>query len=119
MAQDIVINWPKKTRAPTKLRLRRLLLDFFGDVAIHIYWKTDRFYVCLGKTSPCLGRLLKTEILREAYRAGFRDERWIEIWPDRRVLYVMTRRQDELTNCLAVGLAKVIAHCWGGLIETE
>jgi hypothetical protein len=43
--------------------------------------------------------------------------RWIEVWPDVDVLYVMTREADTITNVVADGLAKLLARGWKGEVE--
>lgn len=114
MACDRFVYWNE--RKPTKEEIQLVLEDFFGPVA-KVEWHEDqnRFYATIvGEKSPPFRRIkdahpfVDTEV----------SERWIEVYVDDDNIDVMTRMQDELTNVLAAGVAKMFARYWEGRLES-
>jgi hypothetical protein len=111
MSRDLVICW--HGQAPAKHEVQRVLENFFAGVqADPVQWRQDRnrwFIHLPGKPSPALRGLAACAACRD-------DERWIEVWPGPTYLDVITRQQDEFTNALAEGLARLLARWFKGRI---
>jgi len=99
--------------APSNRDIEQVLEIFFGGLAESIRWAVDRWFVFLVGEESKLAIGPSGEVIRqpaEPYRGG----RWIEVVApsDRLVLDVITRQQDDATNALAEGLAKLCARYW-------
>ena len=94
---------------PTRDEIESVLRNFFGTAG-EVEWSRDRFYVTLpGKTTFSYAGMVDVE-------RPTGEERWIEVYPGN-PMDVITRKQDEFTNALAVGLAKTFARFWEGKID--
>lgn len=118
MSLDRVIRWTgHKHKPPNRLELRRFLTDYVG-AAGKCEWRKGVFFVTLiGKPSLPFKRLATFTFPDAVLMYG--DERWIEVWPEKKFIYIVTRRQDEFTNAIAAGMTKAIARFWQGRIETN
>lgn len=113
MARDVVIRW--KERVAPKREILCIVEDFFNGAAV-IEWVEDRWVATLpGRPRHSLSRVASRAFPTRG------DERWIEVWPDpdEKCLYITTRMQDCYTNCLAAGLAAVVARWYQAEIEPE
>lgn len=117
MALDRFVNFGADSAPRRRDDIEALLVDYFDAAATSVSWERDRFFVHLvGKTSPALAR---QHDVPDWYRyvEPERATRWIEVWLGEDCIDVMTRNQDELTNDLAAGLARLIARFWRGKLE--
>lgn len=118
MSQDRIVRW-KNGIKPKRKELKRVIENFFGPVAVGIEWRSERFFVrLLGESTsptkdvPILGAI-------EWAKFDPKEDRYIEVWPSRYCLYVMTRRADDFTNGCAQRLSEVLARNWLGDLENE
>jgi hypothetical protein len=115
MSRDRFVRW-NQGKYPTVDKIKIVCEDYFKGLGT-VEWRGDRFFVLVhGTLTYALNRI-------GAYKQpdpepGF-DERWIEVWQkeDNLCLDVITRQQDEVTNALADGLAKLFARFWRGCLE--
>jgi len=114
MSQDRFVTFDK--RKPTRDEVESVLRNYF-DEAADIKWADDRWIATLpGKWSfPFV------EIVGYSPRPREIAERWIEVYVGKRSkvgnLDVITRQQDEYTNVLADGLARMFARYWEGKLD--
>lgn len=113
MALDRFINWPR--RRPSRKALERFIEDFISGAG-SVRWHRDRWYVDLA--GACSTALRRQPMATPCARRRFDDDppwkRWIEVWPGRKCIDVMTRQHDEYTNAVAEGIAERIAGFWSG-----
>lgn len=109
MAFDRFIYWTDLI--PSKKDIELVLVNFFGDAA-EVKWNKDRWFVTLkGETSVALKDVCK--YAAEFHNELMSDTRWIEVWwSEGRCIDIITRMQDDYTNCLAEGLEAVIKRHW-------
>ncbi len=121
MSSDRVVRFTRANPRPTLKVLRMFLEDFVGAAGT-ITCGEQRFYVNFaGPPSHAFRRCdLRGDEFGEQYHAhlssdhGKPRERWIEVWPGRSVIYVMTRDQDQFVNGIAEHVANTIANRWSG-----
>jgi len=115
MAADWFVDFDKG-KAPSKEDLGKALEDFLGAFAKRVYWSKDRWFAVLVGTKSWPLRRLEPEdsIGAMSAKAEESEERWIEVWLDRKCVDVMTRRGDWATNTLAEGFAGLVAQYWQG-----
>lgn len=107
MALDRFVHFPELH--PSWHHVVKVLENFFNGSA-KIEWRENRFYVTLpGESKFAFNGIY-------VGRQCPREERWIEVVPGP-VLDIITREQDEYTNVLADGLAKLFARRWDGHID--
>jgi len=114
MAWDRFIH--KCQKKPTKRVLRIAAEDYLGDLLQEIRWMGDRWIVTIkGERSHPFKRLVDPKILFLDQEP--KDGRWFEIWVKGKTVDIITRRQDELTNNIASGFARLVARFWEGKLE--
>ncbi len=89
-----------KDTKPTKEEIEKEITDYFSGMT-KPRRDSDRWIIFLDSR------------LKEHDSPGCQRDRWIEVWLTTRNIDVLTRRQDELTNVLADGLAKRFIRRWG------
>jgi hypothetical protein len=107
----------KCEKKPTKKDIGVALVDYLGDDLIkELQWSKDRWFVALrSERSHPLRHLVDPAILFLDQEPD--DGRWFEVWIKGKTVDVITRRQDELTNNIALGFAKLVARFWEGELE--
>jgi hypothetical protein len=106
----------KCKKPPTKKDLRLAAEDYLGDLLQEVRWAEDRWIVTIkGQRSHPLQRLVDPKVLFLAQEPD--DGRWFEIWFKGKTVDIITRRQDELTNNIASGFARLIARFWEGELD--
>jgi len=100
--------------APSKEDLGKALEDYLGAGALAIKWERDRFFAQLhGNSLNPFRRLVDPPPYQEP------DERWIEVVVRVDYVDVLTRHQDEFTNNIARGFARLVERFWKGRFEAE
>jgi hypothetical protein len=118
MSRDRFI-WFDRDGHPGTLPVGTLIEDYLGAVAESVEWKNDRWEALLpGRTSHPLKRL-EPHWSRVAAFSEENRERWIEVVISDTCIDVLTRQQDEATNAIADGLARLIARHWGGALDAD
>lgn len=118
MAADRFVYW--NDQAPSLEDVELVLTNFFGEGgATKIEWKGDRFFITLPgrNTFPFNGLSNSRETAETERFAQPFDNRKIEVWVTPDTLDVLTRQQDEYTNCIATGLAQMFARYWSGTLQ--
>lgn len=107
MALDRFVYW--RGKVPSKDELQTLLEDFMGGAGV-VSWDGDRFFVNVAgkksyplKRQPGIGDRKQSMLDDETAR----PQRWIEVYVAKDNIDIMTRQQDELTNCLAEGIQQL------------
>ncbi len=108
MALDRFVYW--RGRIPKKEEIQTLLEDFIGGAGV-VSLDKDRFFINLvGRKSYPLKRQAGISISRQKLWVDDeqdRKERWIEVFIAKDSIDIITREQDDLTNCLADGLRDI------------
>lgn len=116
MSLDRVIRW--KSRKPSKSEILCVLEDYSKGLAIKLDWEGGRWNILLpGTYSHPMRRMTGiTEARKTSIEETTKDkrERWLEIFPHKDCLYVMTRDADPITNAIAQGLAEFFALFFKG-----
>jgi hypothetical protein len=116
--------WFENEKVPSKTNIGKVLEDYFGAIAQNIYWRDDRWTVLLvGYKSWPFRRVVDVEdptmrLIAGTFEKESVEDRWIEVIMSEQCIDVLTRHQDEATNRLADGFAKLIARFWKGTQET-
>jgi hypothetical protein len=111
MSLDRFVVWTDQQ--PTREEIGMVLSNFFGGAAT-IEWQNDRYMCQLYgvNTFPFNGLGNRAEAAnRERYAPPF-DVRFIEVVVQEDNLDVLTRQQDEYTNCVAQGLQDMFCRYW-------
>jgi hypothetical protein len=112
MPLDREVQWRSKGKRPSKEDVGAIVEGYFNGMA-EVEWREDRYYCRIaGLICHPLNRVEGFLRMPEP-EEGF-DERYIEVWPDKKCLYVMTRQQDEATNALAEGLIELFVRAYEG-----
>jgi len=115
---DWIIDWQED--APTAEDIQNVAGDFFrdiGEIEIPKSWSSGFIISLPGNQTHPLRRVAAFNDLPHINYEESRG-RWIEVFVDDRRITITTRSQDEVTNCLAGGLARCYARVWkGGLVE--
>ena len=119
MAADIFVNFPKG-KGPTPAQVESVVRNFFGEAA-EVEWDQGRWVVLLKGEGTWVFEGIEPDLMPRL-RSG--RQRGMEVCctlnRSRRIttqLDVVTRLQDEYTNVLAMGLAKVFARYWKGKVD--
>lgn len=103
----------KRGKTPKMSLVKRTLEDYLSGAATKVYTDGYRVYAVLhGKPSFPFRRIRgmkKYAASSEAY-----DERWFEVYVDKKYVDVITRMTDEYTNQVAEGFAALCARYWEG-----
>lgn len=106
-----------KEKVPTKENIGMVLEDYLGELAVEVMWNRERYMAVLkGPGSNPFKRLVGGP-----FTTSETSERWIEVVLDldskEPSVDVLTRRQDEITNNIADGFAKLLARYWDGSLD--
>lgn len=114
MAIDRFVRF-EKGKAPSLKDVQLALEDFLGAVGTVEAVGNDLLMAKLvGEGTFPFKRLGETDLLSN--RSG---QRCFTIQTGRRAIDVITRQQDELTNVLADGFAKLVARYWNGKYDPD
>jgi hypothetical protein len=118
LSSDRFVYWKEET--PSREQIQLVLEDYVRDLAESVKWEQDRFFVKLpGMCSNPAARVTDNDTLRRVAEEDRKNERWIEVWMDKKCLDVITRRGDWITNSIADTFAKICAQFWNGRLEME
>jgi hypothetical protein len=114
MALDRFVRF--KSKAPRLHLVRRTLEDYLGGAAEKVYTDGFRIYAVLrGKPSFPFRRMRGMK--RFAATSEAYDERWLEVYVDKKYIDVITRMTDEYTNNVAEGFARLCERYWHGTMD--
>jgi hypothetical protein len=120
MSRDVVVHWTSPHPIPQRDQLERFIEDYVRGVATQVYWDKDRFFIDLpgGLSFACTREPPDyPKFARDSYHHANGDPRWIEVWSNNEdAIYVMTRRQDDITNAIADGFGHHLARAFRGRV---
>lgn len=118
MSIDWIVTWKGDQPSPRDVRL--VAEDFFGDIGEVVKSEdvsTDHHFIIdvVGRQTHPLGRVEEfAHMARIKAAAETVMDRWVEVYIGEEGVTVTTRGQDEVTNCLASGLARCYTRIWRG-----
>ena len=116
MAFDRFVNWGSER--PSREDVGQVCEDFVKGLG-SVEWNgpQSRYYIHLAGTYSSPQTRAKGGLYAKPLpEAGFVD-RYIEVWIGEDCIDIMTRHQDDVTNTIAEGLAKVFARFWKGSLD--